>query len=256
LCVIDRALAGLRAFIQNKCESASTREGPFDVLVKSLDGTSLLVSFNWDVLLELALLRSGRTYRYLPSEESADATILLKPHGSINWYALLDREMLQISAKSNLWTIGPTINSYLCYTIKPLSPIDFAECSFAVKYALSTVPAIVPPTSSKLLAVGGIPRDGFVEAGHARTMKAIWRAIADGFRQAREIVVIGYSLSGTDAASIAALKYFASLSTTSNPKHILLVERNPKMVARYQSLLGVDTKLICSDFATFDPQIL
>lgn len=248
------ALDGLRTFIQNKCMAVSTRYGPFDVLVKALDQTSLLISFNWDVLLELALLRSGRSYGYLPSDGAEDVVTLLKPHGSINWYALLDREGLQISAKSNLWAIGGEINSYLCYAINPLSPIDFAECSAAVKHVLSRVPAIVPPTSSKLLSVGGIPRDGFVEAGHARTMKAIWQTIADSFRQAREIVVIGYSMQGTDAAAIAALKYFAALSTTSNPKNILLVERNPAVVDRYKALFGINTKVICSDFAAFDPQ--
>jgi hypothetical protein len=252
----DVAIGGLRTFIQNKCVAVSGSRGPFDALVKVLDHTSLVVSFNWDVLLELALLRSGREYRYLPSEDDPNATTLLKPHGSINWFALLDREGLAISPTSNLWVIGEKINYYLGYAVNPLAPIKFAECSPMVEHVLSKIPAIVPPTSSKILSVGGAPRDGFVEAGHARAMKAIWQRMAEGLRQARELVIIGYSMPGSDAASIAALKYFARFSTTSNPKRILLVDRNPGIADRYRTILGIDVTLICSDFEQFDPSKL
>jgi hypothetical protein len=77
-------------------------EGPFDRLAQRLTERTLVVSFNWDVLLESALQRAGREYAYLPTERSSGAVPLLKPHGSINWFALLDREMLSIAADSNL----------------------------------------------------------------------------------------------------------------------------------------------------------
>jgi len=116
-----------------------------------------------------------------------------------------------------------------------------------VEHVLSKIPAIVPPTSSKVLSVGGISRDGFVEAGHARAMKAIWQRMAKGLRQARELVVIGYSMPGNDAASIAALKYFTRFSATLKPKRILLVDRNPRIAERYRYILGIDAQIICSD---------
>lgn len=160
------ALFGLRTFIQNRCRLVATKEGPLDRLVRSIDDHTLVVSFNWDVLLELALLRAGRNYCYLPSKHSRDAVVLLKPHGSINWFALLDRELLKISGGSNLGLIGGDLTHYLCYLEQPLKPVDFSACSSFVQSALSTVPAIVAPTASKLLLVGCDPRDGFVEDEH------------------------------------------------------------------------------------------
>jgi len=253
----ELALSGLRTFFQDKCTNVGLGKGPFDVLVTALDRTALTVSFNWDILLEMALLRTGRTYCYLPSAHAQDAVVLLKPHGSINWYALLDREGLMISVRdSNLGVIGNDINNYLCYVVDPLKPVNFAACSPMVQHVLSRVPAIVPPIASKLLSVGGVPRDGFVEAGHTRAMKATWAAIVNAFSQARQVVAIGYSLPGTDAASIEAMKHFVRSGTATNPKRILLVEPNPAVQDRYQSVLGIDAKIVCSDFRDFDPSRL
>jgi len=250
------ALFGLRTFIQNRCRLVATKEGPLDRLVRSIDDHTLVVSFNWDVLLELALLRAGRNYCYLPSKHSRDAVVLLKPHGSINWFALLDRELLKISGGSNLGLIGGDLTHYLCYLEQPLKPVDFSACSSFVQSALSTVPAIVAPTASKLLLVGGDPRDGFVEDGHIRAMKSIWRTIVNAFTQTRDLVVIGYSLPGTDAASIEAFKFFAASRKSTNPKRIQIIDPNPSIAERYRSIIGVEAKVICSDFYQFQPSKL
>src|SRR5262249_47932633 len=141
------------------------------------------------------------------------------------------------------------------YLEQPLKPVDFSACNYFVQRALSTVPAIVPPTASKVLLVGDDPRDGFVEDGHVRVMKSIWTTIANAFIQAKDLVVIGYSLPGTDAASIEAFKFFAASRTSTNPKRIQIVDRNPYVAERYRSILGVEAKVICSDFCQFQPTI-
>ena len=249
----ELALSGLRTFIRDACARVSENEGPFDFLVRSLSEKNLLVSFNWDVLLECALLRAGRKFAYLPSGHAEDAVVLLKPHGSINWFALLDREMLMVAGDSNLDVVGHDLSNYMLYVKEPLSPISFGSSSPIVQHVLSRVPAIVPPMASKLLSVGGVPRDGFVEAGHARTMKATWRHFIEALEQASELVAIGYSLPGTDAASIEALKRFGASANAQRPKRVLLVEPQDAVAERYRSLLGVDTKIVCRDFRKFDP---
>ena len=60
------ALQGLHDFILDKCKRVAHQRGPFDALVKAVDSHSVIVSFNWDVLLEMAVLRAGREYSYLP----------------------------------------------------------------------------------------------------------------------------------------------------------------------------------------------
>ena len=251
------ALNGLRRFIQAKCEAVATRQGPFDRLVASLDHRAVTISFNWDFLLELAILRAGRAYCYLPPCRDENSLVLLKPHGSVNWFALLDREMLQIREGSNLLPIGESLRNYLCYVPDPLNPIDFTACSEMVRHSLATVPAIVPPISSKILSVGGAARDGYVEHGHTMAMKGIWATALAALAEARQLVVIGYSLPGTDAASIEALKHFVATSTPGNPKTIHLVEpRFAEVAAWFRAILGMTPTLASPDFAQFDPSMV
>ena len=97
-------------------------DGPFDTLVRSLTEKARLVSFNWDVLLECALSRAGHGFAYHPSELDEDETLILKPHGSINWFALLGREMLMIAPDSNLHPLGALTN-YMLYVTDPTQKV-------------------------------------------------------------------------------------------------------------------------------------
>ena len=243
------ALRGLHDYLLDRCRVAANQTGPLDALVKGIDARSVIVSFNWDVLLELAVLRAGRRYSYLPPKLSDNDVLLLKPHGSINWFALLDREMLVVNASSNLWLIGPRIDCYLCYKISPLDPVDFSKTS--VHPILSRTPAIVPPSASRFLDVGGIPRDGFVAHGHDLTMQATWLTVAQAIDQARQLVVIGYSLPGTDGATIELLKFLSRQTTTK--REVLVVNTDSSVVERYRTILGLEARQVGADFANFDP---
>lgn len=250
---IRLALSSLRTFIRNRCFAAADEMGPYDHLVASLDERTAIVSFNWDVLLEIALRRAGRVFRYLPTARSPVGTVLLKPHGSINWFALLDRELLYVAKDSNLAVFGDDLYYYLLYVTDPLAPIEFGRST--VEYALSKVPAIVPPSALKLLSVGGVPRDGWVEGGHARAMRDIWHTFKLMLDQASELVIIGYSLPGTDASSITLLKRYAS-DTSSKPKRVRLVEPKRAVAERYEVLLRTGVEVVCRDFGSFDPGVL
>jgi hypothetical protein len=60
------ALECLRKFIGDRCRTSQKLTGAYDRLVTSLRPDAVVVSFNWDVLLELALRRAGRRFDYLP----------------------------------------------------------------------------------------------------------------------------------------------------------------------------------------------
>jgi hypothetical protein len=246
------ALQGLHDYILDKCKRVAHQRGPFDALVKSVDSHSVIVSFNWDVLLEMAVLRAGREYSYLPPGLRGDGVLLLKPHGSINWFALLNRELLSVNESSNLWVIGPNIGSYMLYKKSPLDPIDFSKTT--VEYVLSRTPAIVPPSATRALDVGGVPRDGFVAHGHDLTMQATWLTVAQAIDRARQLVVIGYSLPGTDGATIELLKFFSRQAA--KRREILVVDPNPAVIERYRMILDVEVSQIGADFADFDPTTL
>jgi len=246
------ALQGLHDFVLDRCKRVAHQRGPFDTLVKAVDSHSVIVSFNWDVLLEMAVLRAGREYSYLPPGLRGDGVLLLKPHGSINWFALLDREGLSVSESSNLWVIGPNIGSYMCYKKSPLDPVDFSKTT--VEYVLSRTPAIVPPSATRALDVGGVPRDGFVAHGHDLTMQATWLTVAQAIDRARQLVVIGYSLPGTDGATIELLKFFSRQAA--KRREILVVDPDPAVIERYRVILDVEVSRIGADFADFDPTSL
>ena len=197
-------------------------------------------------------MRAGREYSYLPPGLTADGVLLLKPHGSINWFALLDREMLSVNKGRNLWVIGPNVGSYMCYKVSPLDPVDFSQTS--VEYVLSRTPAIVPPSASRVLDVGGLPRDGFVAHGHELTMQATWMTVAQAIGRARQLVVIGYSLPGTDGATIELLKFFSRQG--GKRREVLVVDPNPEVIERYRMILDVEVAHIGTDFAEFDPTTL
>jgi hypothetical protein len=248
------ALKGLRDFIHNRCQLAADKIGPYDVLVQSLTEKDALVSFNWDVLLEIAFRRIGKNFIYLETEQSGDNTIFLKPHGSINWYALLDRELLSVDLNLNWDVLGRNLSYYMLFLKDPLGSRDLGESSPFVEVALSRVPAIIPPVASKMLSVGGRPVDGWVENGHERMMKECWSLFRKLVAQANELIVIGYSLPGTDSASIEVLKQFARNNDSLKTKRLMIIDKNPKIIERYRRLVHSNAKLICENFKDFDPK--
>jgi hypothetical protein len=221
-------------------------------LVLSLTKDDAVVSFNWDVLLEVAFKRHGRSFCYW--DNTGGTTVVLKPHGSINWYALLDREMLSVDTGGNWAVFGNHLTYYMLFLRDPLGSRDLGKST--VDHALASVPAIVPPMASKTLAVGGLASDGFVSSGHERAMVRIWKVFDEFVRHATEIVVIGYSLPGTDGASIALLKNFAPDSALHSTKRLMIVDRDPEVLKRYQRLVHPKAIRVSPDFEKFDPGAL
>jgi hypothetical protein len=248
---VEIALRGLREFINEKCSDAATKDGPYERLVDSLSERDAIVCFNWDVLPELAFRRNAKPFSYW---EEGDGNVLLKPHGSINWFALLDRELLSVDVGSTNWDVfGHNLQYYLLFLKDPLGSKDLGKSSAFVRIALAGVPAIVPPIASKMLSVGGVPRDGFVESGHEGAMRLIWKTFEGFTTTATQLVIIGYSLPGTDAASISVLRNFAPDAAAQRRKKVMIVDTNPAVVDRYRRLVHPDAKLICDDFSSFDP---
>lgn len=245
---VEIVLQGLREFIHEKCVSVRRDLGPYDTFVASLELDATVVSFNWDVLLELSFLKAGKSFRYLPGGTSP-YTLMLKPHGSINWFALLDRELLMIDTTSNVDVIGSSLKYYMLYLKDPLAPMEMGSSSPFAKIAVSKVPAIVPPSSAKLLDIGGKPRDGFVDNGHRQALREVWKEFYDSVKAADEIVVVGYSLPGPDAASIEVLKAFRK---PSKKQRVSIIDKNPNVLTRYRNIVHPDSILVGDDFKVFD----
>ena len=246
---IEIALRGLRKYIRKKCTDVKDQVGPYDQFVTNLEPNATIVSFNWDVLLELSLMRAGRPFCYLPENAPEGHTLILKPHGSINWFALLDRELLTIDTTSNVDAIGGNLAYYLLHLKNPLGPTEMGASSPFAKSAISKVPAIVPPSSAKLLDVGGETRDGFVDHGHREALCKVWKHFYENVSVADELIVIGYSLPGTDAASIEVLKAFCDCARR---QKVFIIDKSQDVFTRYCNIVHPEATLVGEDFGTFD----
>ena len=246
---IEIALRGLREYIRKKCIEVKDQVGPYDQFVENLEQNDTIVSFNWDVLLELSFMRAGRPFCYLPDNAPETHTLILKPHGSINWFALLDRELLMIDTTSNVNVIGGNLSYYLLYLKDPLGPVEMGSSSPFAKGAISKVPAIVPPSSAKLLDVGGETHDGFVDHGHREALSKVWKHYYENVSVADELIIIGYSLPGTDAASIEVLKTFFHHFRR---KMVSIINKSQDVLTRYCDIVHPGARLVGEDFGTFD----
>lgn len=85
-------------------------------------------------------------------------------------------------------------------------------------------------------------------------MQATWLTVAQAIDRARQLVVIGYSLPGTDGATIELLKFFSGQA--SKKREVLVVDPNPTMIERYRMILDVEVSRIGADFADFDATTL
>jgi hypothetical protein len=85
-------------------------------------------------------------------------------------------------------------------------------------------------------------------------MHATWLTAAQAIDRARQLVVIGYSLPGTDGATIELLKFF--FRQAAKRREILVVDPSPAVIERYRMILDVDVSHVGVDFAAFDPTTL
>lgn len=245
------ALEGLRAFILSRCRAAANATGPYDALIAALRPTDAIVSFNWDVLLEMAFRRAGNEYTYI-ADDPGEAALVLKPHGSINWYAVLDHHLPMIDASNAEWVGGDT-RYYMVHLRDPLGPLDDKGYAPLLAPCLSPLPAIVHPRPTMTLSFGETDTDGWTQLGHEQCMRVTWDAFQQIVRQVEEIVVIGYSLPGTDIGCVEVLKRFAH---DRRVKGLRIIDPADRVVERFRRIVHRDAERIATDFADLDMQRL
>jgi hypothetical protein len=147
-----------------------------------------IITFNYDIALDLALLNRGIYPDYsLPRRDTVGSTIkLLKLHGSLNWGRVQNSEdiyyfdCLEDFARKVALSLADqkTTNLPVGTNLKSL-----VKDRWAVE--IEPVPVIVPP--------------GFYKAEHHEALKDVWRAAASELSDAEDIIVIGFSLPTTDS---------------------------------------------------------
>lgn len=201
--------------------------------------SSAIISFNYDLGIDVALHNVGVNYSYY-LDSMKQGFPLLKLHGSINWYKHLQQGIkgfhIQDFFKDRHYTIIGRQNS-----TGIISFHDYINDlrNRTIDESWETTPFIIPPTWNKTM--------------YHESISAIWRKASSCLSEAKNIIVIGYSLPETDSF----FKYLFSLGTNSTTRIRKFWVINPDKNGteeRYKKLLGPQMldrfKYIDHDFAT------
>lgn len=218
----SRTIEAARRAIQELLISATPEITPKLYLnfAERLRPNDVVVTFNYDTLLEKALEDVGRAYTLTPEWWLADSlqgnsgptyVDLLKLHGSVDWY---DREYHDASIRWNAQQGHPVPNRHPLFGEAPSIPVEtlargrvtdfgteilgrvFRVPNHSVHYPIprtweSVVPVILPPAYDKLLGYSPI--------------LDLWENLHTTASMASAIVVIGYSMPPYDSYAYEAL---------------------------------------------------
>ena len=136
-----------------------------------------IISFNWDLVLEHLLFdENSLSHGYGLRgnlKKNNDAPVLLKPHGSLNWYEESQVNKVKNSKKIIVYKGGGNNIEAFLFPRKIISKSN-------IRY----LPLIIPPT--------------YMKEFHRPIFKKLWRHATDLLSTAKNIYILGYSLPEDD----------------------------------------------------------
>ena len=137
---------------------------------------AVIISFNWDLILDELLFGSDldeRSYGF--SKEPPEGPILLKPHGSLNWFERTSRRFIRKSKRIVLFKKDD--KSAPVYAFRKFrAPVS--------KSGRKYTPLIVPPVYLKNFA--------------KPVFKKLWQNCTKYLSTAKKIIFLGYSMQAAD----------------------------------------------------------
>lgn len=192
----------------------SLASGLLDDPARQASRANTFITFNYDLLLDDALRTVGLAPDYcLPKgrvlnedgESHERCQLVLKLHGSTNW-----------------GICGSCRKRVVVLTEKvTVSPAEFRARECPDCHRSEFQPMLIPPSWDK--------------SEYRELMTTVWARAVEELKLASRICVIGYSMPETDSF----FKYLIGLALAENHNlyRFTVVDRNPKIVARYKKLL-------------------
>lgn len=192
----------------------------FAQLFNTNPDNSAIISFNYDLGVDVALHNEGIRYNYYLDDNDSQFP-LLKLHGSLNWYEdayskVIPYYIPHFFQKMTYNTFGNEVKS------GSLSFDTFIKDNFSNIHP-TNIPFIIPPTWNKTM--------------YHKNVANVWRKASQCLSEAKNIYVIGYSLPETDSF----FKFLFSLGTNSTTRMRRFWVINPDQTGtehRFQNLLG------------------
>jgi len=182
-----------------------------------------MIDFNWDEEVDIYLSdKYDVSYTFGDWQSNTRNYLLLKPHGSINWYDIKqgigNRDLYFIADRDN--RLEPEQRRLVAYEANS-QPEDLDGGAYSV---LSCPPIITPPTFAK--------RFDYLE------QQLIWRDTLRVCTTASQFVFLGYALPPDDFLTRAAIRRSLHARKPTVNMQCLIVSRYLDDIANYQELFG------------------
>ncbi len=242
----------LIAVILNRCELAITDKAfeLYESFVERLETGDVILTFNYDTILEKAFARKRIAYRLFPNRFknvgfaggeilNTNEIVLLKMHGSINWFDVsvydehqkefreqrlyVRRKHEVFAEQKDLFLLekiidGPYPVDSPLHKIYMTTEIEkyLANCSFTL-----TAPLIISPSFSKMV--------------YLNPLTEFWRGYNDMGVGNGTVAIIGFSFPEHDAYIEQPLYYLVDNFQNNTYYSSILTKTNLKMVDRKQT---------------------
>lgn len=211
--------------IATSTPTASELPAYYFEFAKGLRWSDVIVSFNWDTLVESLLDYAGVPYSYTGEREKV---LVLKLHGSVNWRQDQRRAMARDAPKLNYRPIGYNTEepeNDIQFSDRLLSPNAWWESRSLVD---EVRPMIVLP--------------GYGKAVDVRLLSAIWyRPEALNLRQGG-ISIIGLSVAEDDYIVEGLLRYLLR-SGMDDKTPVRVVNPDPTVGEKFSKIAGAGRKI-------------
>jgi len=210
---------------------------------ENLKDRDVIISFNWDLLLEKCLHEIGKKYSYSWGDyfDRKTEILILKPHGSINWI-IADKRCNEEETKKL------EENGFLHYG--DYRTFGFTNFEYR-EIQKGFIRCIIPPTACKKFTFPQkLEREEKLEVpGHLDvTWKGIWSTLSE---KKEKICFIGYSLPDYD---LPILYIFRSIfrRIRKDSKSVEVVNPDFSVYTNYMHILGKDFIFLNSKFENID----
>jgi hypothetical protein len=180
-----------------------------------------LITFNYDLAADFAFSNSGVPITYaLESEDTqhADATPLLKLHGSLNW------GWCDTCSRTVPWMLSDyMLNHRLPDAKRVRLPVGSQISKYSSHgHPLRSEPVLIPPSWNK--------------SAYRGSLQSVWARAAHELSEAENLIVCGYSLPPSDEF----FKYLYALGTVGDVplKRYWVFDPDPAVETRFTALLG------------------
>jgi len=213
----------------------------------------IVITFNYDVLLERALDQAGLPYRLFPYrfkdvsefgntvDDSREEIVILKVHGSVDWFdasryldqrkrmaalgADPDKTSDAIFGVDQPWTTTPVVDGPRSTDdpLKHLHRLDNAELYYSDPAWFMGVPSLISPSTQKLV--------------YANLVRDFWNGLGRAGGANFKLAIIGYSLPEHDDYARQVLFRVVDnyQSATSELADMLKLEREPILIVDYRT---------------------